>query len=133
MARKRHQTEDEANVDMTPMLDIVFIMLIFFIVTATFVREVGLDVSKPDSSENPPQQPDFTVLISITEDGRIFVLDREVDMRAVRANVERLLAENPDASVVVQADPQAETRLMVGVMDQARQGGAPNVSLAETN
>ena len=132
MAKRRHKSEDEAEVDMTPMLDIVFIMLIFFIVTATFVNERGLDVTRPDQSETPPPPDAFTILISVTQDGQIFVMDREVDERAVRANVERLLAENPDAGVVIQADPQSESRIMVGVMDQARLGGAASVSLAET-
>ena len=132
MAKRRHKSEDEAEVDMTPMLDIVFIMLIFFIVTATFVNERGLDVTRPDQSETPPPPDAFTILISVTQDGQIFVMDREVDERAVRANVERLLAENPEAGVVIQADPQSESRIMVGVMDQARLGGAASVSLAES-
>lgn len=129
---KRHKAgADEAEVDMTPMLDIVFIMLIFFIVTATFVNERGLDVTRPDSDEPPPESKSVTILIEITEAGTISMEGRTIDMRAVRANVERLIAENPDSSVVVQADPQSESNLLVGVMDQARQAGAAGVSIAE--
>jgi len=131
---KRHRAKgDEAEVDMTPMLDIVFIMLIFFIVTATFVKESGLDVTRPDSDEPPPQTETVTILISITDEGGIWMEGREVDIRAVRANVERLIAENPDSNVVVQADPRSESNLLVGVMDQARLAGAAGVSIAELN
>ena len=131
MARKTRIGVDEAEVDMTPMLDIVFIMLIFFIVTATFVNERGLDVTRPDSDEPPPQTKAVTILISISSSGIISMEGRDVDIRAVRANVERLIAENPDASVVVQADPESESSLLVGVMDQARLAGAAGVSIAE--
>ncbi len=131
MARRHKGGADEAEVDMTPMLDIVFIMLIFFIVTATFVNERGLDVTRPDSDEPPPQNQAVTILISISEAGVISMEGRDIDLRAVRANVERLIAENPDSSVVVQADPQSESNLLVGVMDQARLAGAAGVSIAE--
>lgn len=131
MARKTRIGVDEAEVDMTPMLDIVFIMLIFFIVTATFVNERGLDVTRPDSDDPPPQTKAVTILISISSSGVISLEGRDVDIRAVRANVERLIAENPDASVVVQADPESESSILVGVMDQARLAGAAGVSIAE--
>ena len=131
MARRHKAGADEAEVDMTPMLDIVFIMLIFFIVTATFINERGLDVTRPASDEPPPETKSVTILISISEVGTISMEGRDIDVRAVRANVERLIAENPDSSVVVQADPQSESNLMVGVMDQARLAGAAGVSIAE--
>jgi biopolymer transport protein ExbD len=131
VARRHKTSSDEAEVDMTPMLDIVFIMLIFFIVTATFVNERGLDVTRPDSDEPPPNQQNVTILISIAESGTVSMDGRDVDFRAVRANVERLIAENPDSSVVVQADPRSESKLLVGVMDQARLAGAAGVSIAE--
>ena len=131
MAKRHKGGTDEAEVDMTPMLDIVFIMLIFFIVTATFVNERGLDVTRPDSDEPPPETQTVTILISISEAGVISMEGRDIDLRAVRANVERLIAENPDSSVVVQADPGSESNLLVGVMDQARLAGAAGVSIAE--
>jgi len=132
VARRHKAGSDEAEVDMTPMLDIVFIMLIFFIVTATFVNERGLDVTRPDS-DDPPETAAVTILISISEAGVISMEGRNIDVRAVRANVERLIAENPESSVVVQAHPQSESNLMVGVMDQARLAGAAGVSIAELN
>jgi len=132
VARRRKALGDEAEVDMTPMLDIVFIMLIFFIVTATFVNERGLDVTRPDSDE-PPETQSVTILVSINQSGTISMEGRNIDLRAVRANVERLIAENPDSSVVVQAHPQSESNIMVGVMDQARLAGAAGVSIAELN
>jgi biopolymer transport protein ExbD len=131
VARRHKAGADEAEVDMTPMLDIVFIMLIFFIVTATFINERGLDVTRPDSDEPPPETKNVTILVSISEVGIISMEGRDIDVRAVRANVERLIAENPDSSVVVQAHPQSDSTLMVGVMDQARLAGAAGVSIAE--
>ena len=132
MSKRRKGTSDEAEVDMTPMLDIVFIMLIFFIVTATFVNERGLDVTRPDSDE-PPETQNVTILVSIDQTGTISMEGRNIDLRAVRANVERLIAENPESSVVVQAHPESESNLLVGVMDQARLAGAAGVSIAELN
>jgi biopolymer transport protein ExbD len=131
VAKRFRTSSDEAEVDMTPMLDIVFIMLIFFIVTATFVNERGLDVTRPDSDEPPPNTKTMTILVSIAESGIISIDGRDIDVRAVRANVERLIAENPDSSVVVQADPKSQSKLLVGVMDQARLAGAAGVSIAE--
>ncbi len=132
MAKRRKAGGEEAEVDMTPMLDIVFIMLIFFIVTATFVNERGLDVTRPDS-DDPPETQTVTILVSISQAGTISMEGRDVDIRAVRANVERLIAENPDSSVVVQAHPESESSLLVGVMDQARLAGSAGVSIAELN
>ena len=132
MAKRHKPGGGEAEVDMTPMLDIVFIMLIFFIVTATFVNEVGLDVTRPDS-EDPPETQSVTILVTIAESGTISMEGREIDVRSVRANVGRLIAENPDSGVVVQAHPQSESYLLVGVMDQARLAGAAGVSIAELN
>ena len=119
MRRKpRHET-DEAAVDLTPMLDIVFIMLIFFIVTATFVREAGLDVTKPDDNENQQQSLVKALRIVIDHNDRIIINMRDVDERAVRAVVERYIAENPKGSVVIQMDDEASTGVVVAVMDQS--------------
>ncbi len=127
--RKKHSTEDEAAIDMTPMLDIVFIMLIFFIVTATFVKESGLDVTRPDA-QTAEKKDKTGILIAISEDGDVWINKRKVDVRAVRANIERLLAENPGGGVVIQADKQSEVDVLVQVMDAARLAGAPAVSIA---
>jgi biopolymer transport protein ExbD len=129
MRRHSRGQDDDGSVDLTPMLDVVFIMLIFFIVTATFVRESGIDVTRPDAETDQVQQ-NVAILIAISEDNQIWIDGRQVDIRAVRANVERLRAENPKGGVVIQADTKADTGLTVQVMDQAQAAGAPSVSIA---
>ena len=123
------QSEEEEGVDMTPMLDIVFIMLIFFIVTASFVKEAGIDVNRP-GAVTAEKKEKASILVAITDKGEIWIDKRPVDVRAVRANIERLRAENPQGSVVIQADKESKNGLLVKVMDAARQAGVDNVSLA---
>lgn len=123
------QEDEETQINLTPMLDVVFIMLIFFIVTSSFVRESGVEVSRP-AAETAEQQERGNIIIGITEAGKVWIDNREIDMRAVRVNVERLLAQNPESGVVVMADEGARTGLLVDVMDQARQAGAENLSVA---
>jgi len=117
------------SIDVTPMLDVVFIMLIFFIVTASFVKESGLDVNRPDA-ETAEQKDRANILVAIGPEGDIWIDQRKVDVTSVRANIERLHAENPQGSVVIQADEEAATRHLVSVMDAARQAGVYNVSIA---
>ncbi|HIE89084.1 MAG: biopolymer transporter ExbD [Gammaproteobacteria bacterium] len=112
------------------MLDVVFIMLIFFIVTATFVKEIGLDVNSPDKNQNVKDADKQSIVVQITSRDRIRIRGRDIDVRAVRANIERLHAENPDAPVVVQPHPESKTNTMIQVMDSARQAGVYNVSIA---
>lgn len=112
------------------MLDVVFIMLIFFIVTATFVKEIGLDVNSPDKNQNVKDADKQSIVVQITSRDRIQIRGRDVDVRAVRANIERLHAENPEAPVVVQPHPDSSTDTMIQVMDSARQAGVYNVSIA---
>lgn len=129
----RHANDDdEGEIDLTPMLDVVFIMLIFFIVTASFVKEVGLDVNRPESSEAPPNLDQKNIVLKVTGSGEIWLVDRRIDVRAVRANVERLIAENPKASVIVQANNKAKTEVFSAVIDAAREAGVYNVSLTTT-
>ena len=130
--RRRHvRREDDTAIDMTPMLDIVFIMLIFFIVTATFVKEVGLDVNQPDEDKPKTVDPNKkSIVVKITKRDRIQIAKRDIDRRAVRANIERLHAENPEAPVIIQPHPDSTTDLMIHIMDSARQAGVYNVSLA---
>jgi biopolymer transport protein ExbD len=123
-----HATE-EANVDITPLIDIVFIMLIFFIVTATFVKETGIEVNKPDSALNP--DPGIAnILISIDHSDGIWIQQRRIDPRSVRPNIERLHAENPNGSVVIKADSKSTNEILVLVMDASRQAGVLNIALA---
>jgi biopolymer transport protein ExbD len=131
----RMTDEEDAQPNLTPMLDVVFIMLIFFIVTATFIREVGIDVAQPDDDqEEQIIDPDKRVIVvRINERDQILIARRQVDWRNVRANIERLHAENPDAPVVIQPHPQSSTDSMIHVMDSARQVGIYNISLAGYN
>lgn len=124
------QYKEDSEIDLTPMLDVVFIMLIFFIVTATFVKEIGLDVNSPDKNQNVKDADKQSIVVRITSRDRIRIRGRDIDVRAVRANIERLHAENPDAPVVVQPHPESKTNTMIQVMDSARQAGVYNVSIA---
>lgn len=123
---------EEGEVDLTPMLDVVFIMLIFFIVTATFVKEIGIDVTSPDKNQNVKDADKQSIVIQITNRDRIMIRNRDIDKRAIRANIERLHAESPDAPVVVQPHPESTIEVMILVMDSARQAGVFNVSIAAT-
>ena len=117
--------------NLTPMLDVVFIMLIFFIVTATFVKEVGLDVNQPDEDTPKTVDPEKkSIVVKISNRDRMIIPTRDVDRRSVRANIERLHAENPEAPVIIQAHPESTTDVMIHIMDSARQAGVYNVSLA---
>jgi biopolymer transport protein ExbD len=129
--RRRVATHgEEAEINITPMLDIVFIMLIFFIVTTSFVKEIGIDVNRPSNAPVQEQKLSEVIAIRIDETGQISVGNRTVDIRAVRANIESELATKPDASVVVISDRNADAGLLVRVIDQARVAGAEKVSLA---
>ena len=131
MRRKRRREGDESDLDITPMIDIVFIMLIFFVVTASFVKETGVDVNRP-SAETAVSKERASILIALTGDGQVWIDRRRVDPRAVRANIERMRAENPQASVVIQADKESKNGLLVEVMDQAQLAGVEpgEISLA---
>ncbi|HAK50832.1 MAG TPA: biopolymer transporter ExbD [Gammaproteobacteria bacterium] len=130
--RRLQQSEENEEIDLTPMLDVVFIMLIFFIVTATFVKEIGLDVNSPDKNQNIKDADKKSIVVRITNRDRIMIRGRDIDFRAVRANIDRLHAENPEAPVVVQPHPDSKTEVMIHVMDSARQAGVYNVSIAAT-
>jgi len=127
--RRRGSAEDDTEINMTPMLDVVFIMLIFFIVTASFVKEAGIDVNRPDASTAEKKQQG-NILVAISESGQIWIDKRQVDVRALRPNIERLHAENPQGAVVIQADKNSKNGLLVDVMDAAREAGVYNVSIA---
>lgn len=128
-ARYRRGSEEDAGIDMTPMLDIVFIMLIFFIVTTSFVKESGIDVNRP-SAATATKKERANILIAITDTGDIWLQKRRIDIRSVRANIEKLHAENPEGSVVIQSDKGAKTGTLIQVMDQVRLAGVAAVSIA---
>lgn len=130
MAIRRYSfVEEDSDINMTPMLDIVFIMLIFFIVTSSFVKESGIDVNRPDAITTEVKERG-NILIAISADGQIWIDKRQVDVRALPANIERLHAENPQGSVVIQADENSRNGLLVQVMDAARMAGVYDVSIA---
>ena len=129
MRRHSAKNQDEAAIDMTPMLDIVFIMLIFFIVTASFLKEAGIEVNRPEGSSGRPQEK-ANIMIAITSDDDIWMEKRRVDVRAVRANVERLKAENPEGTIVIQADEESSTGIVAEIMDSLNQAGFTDHVLA---
>lgn len=131
MRRHTSTSDDEAGIDLTPMLDIVFIMLIFFIVTSSFIKEAGITVQTP-SAASASEQPKGNILIAVSPNGEIWMDGQQVDIRAVRAAVERMRVDQPDSSVVVQADQDSRSGLVIQVMDQVRLAGVQDVALAAT-
>jgi len=125
----RRQSGAVAEINMTPLIDMVFILLIFFIVTTSFVKETGVDVNRP-SAKTAVKKELANIMIAITANGEIKMESRTIDRRAVRANVERMHAENPEGSVIILADKEAKTGILIEVMDQARLAGVANVSIA---
>ena len=121
--------EEEAAIDMTPMLDVVFIMLIFFIVTASFVKEAGIDVNRPEAA-TAVKKDRANILVAISDKGEIWINKRKIDVRAVQANIERLHAENPQGTVEIPADKKATTETLIKVMDASRAAGITDVSIA---
>ena len=117
--------ENSSEIDLTPMLDVVFIMLIFFIVTASFIKEAGVEVNRPDAS-TASKKENVNILIAVTGTNEIWIDKRRVDKRAVRSVVERMHAENPNGAVVI----QAITVTVTGVIEASRAAGVYDVSLA---
>lgn len=126
---RRHVKNEEAQIDLTSMLDIVFIMLIFFIVTSSFVRESGVDVNRPQAS-NVTSQKEAGIFVAITSANDIYIDKRLVDVERVEATLEHLLLEQPEASLVIQADEHAYNGTVVKVMDAAKGAGVKSIALA---
>ena len=129
MRRRRDRRDSAPQINLTPMIDMVFILLIFFLVASSFVKEAGIEVNRP-VAQTAQTQGRGTIRIALSETGEIWMERRSVDIRAVRANVERMLAESPEASVVVLADETAHTGLLVQVMDQVRLAGVSDIAVA---
>lgn len=134
--RKHHGSmgeEDEGEeINLTPMLDVVFIMLIFFIVTATFIKEAGIQVERPDTVTAEFQE-DASILIAISSNDEIWIDRKEREPRAVRGIIERLHAENPKGSIVIQADEDSTNEMLVIVLEAAKAAGVKNVAIASDN
>jgi biopolymer transport protein ExbD len=131
---RRHSSHDESStgIDLAPMLDFVTNLLIFFIITAVFVKESGLEVNRPTSFEQPEESDNESIQIQILESGEIWVDNRPVDVQAVRANVERMSAINPESGVLILAQERAPTGTLVEVVDQVRLGGIENITFSTT-
>ena len=126
---KKCKKEEMEEPNITPMLDVVFILLIFFIVTANFIKEPGLEINRPDS-ETSEITENAAILIAIGAAGEIYMDGRRIDVRQVKANVIRLIAENPQGSVVIQADVKSTAEKIVAVMDEVREAGVVDISIA---
>ncbi len=125
----KHYQEEEATIELMPLLDVVFILLIFFIVTTSFVKESGVDVLKP-TAKTAQKKEKASIFIAIKENGEIWIQKRKVEIGSVRANIERLHAESPEGSVVIQADKRSQTGTLIQVMDQIRAANVENISVA---
>ena len=128
-ARRHIPAQEETELDMTPMLDIVFIMLIFFIVTTSFVKESGVTVNTPQA-QTAAQQQSANIFIAIKASGEVWIDRRPVDPRSIRAIVARLHADNPEGSVIIQSDSDSPTGTLVEVMDQVRLAGVDGIAIA---
>ena len=132
MRRRKKIYQEESGLDLTPMLDIVFIMLIFFIVTTSFAKESGIEVNRPNA-ETADRNEKGNILVAISENNEIYIDRRKVELRAIRPNIIRLRAENPEGAVIIQADKSSQTGLLVETMDQIRLAGVLEISIAAEN
>ena len=126
----KDQDQGGAEIDLTPMLDVVFIMLIFFIVVASFIKEAGVEVNRPDDNQPDNPEDSTSILVEVASDNQIWMEHRRVDIRAVRANIQRLLAEDPEAPVTIKVEKGAEAGIVVDVADAARESGVAAVNWA---
>jgi len=130
-ALPKRAADEESEIDLTPMLDVVFIMLIFFIVTASFIKESGIELSRPDSNQQQESTPteNKNIVIMVTASDEIWMQGRRIDLRAVRANITRMYAENPEASVIIQAHNKSTADVYTQIADSARSTGIYEVTL----
>ncbi len=126
---RRGTSEDESDINLTPMLDVVFIMLIFFIVTATFIKQAGIDVTRPEAF-TALQKPTVSVIVAVGPNGDIWIDKQKVDIAATRAHIERLHAENPKGGLIIQADRQSSYEKVKAVLDAARAAGLAEVAIS---
>jgi len=129
--RHTHSKQETAaeSVNMTPLIDMVFILLIFFLVTASFTKESGIDVDRP-TAQTTVRQEQGSIIIGVNKNGEIWMENQQIELRAVRAHVEHNHAQNPEGTVIILADENAKTGLTVEVLDQVRLAGVTNVSIA---
>ncbi|WP_045855965.1 ExbD/TolR family protein [Teredinibacter purpureus] len=132
MSRNTKADEETGGIDLTPMLDVVFIMLIFFIVTASFIKEPGIQVNRPDAS-TANHKKNANILIAINDENEIWINKNEVDPRQVKTQIQLLLAENPKGAVVIQADSDSNIKTLTEVAQKAREAGVADVSVSAEN
>lgn len=128
--RKINMNRDDSDIDMTPMLDIVFIMLIFFIVTASFLKEAGVDLNRPDSDTANKDPEKISIIIDIAKDSQVWFQKRRIDVRAIKANLARQMAEMDNPSIVIRTHPSARTGTVIQVVDSVRSAGVENYVVA---
>ena len=132
MRRKNREADaDEAEIDLTPMLDVVFIMLIFFIVVASFLKEAGIEVNRPDATESNDPSDAVSIVVTIAGDDQIWMDNRRIDIRAVRANIAKVLATDPEAPFTVKTERGASAKTLIQVGDAAREAGVKQVNWPE--
>lgn len=130
MRRSHAEAEYEVvHINVVPLIDVMFFLVLFFVATSSFVKETGIEVNRP-SAQTAVVQEKGNIVVSVTRNGDIWIDRRKVDLRAVRAHVERLMVENPDSTVILAADSEAPTRLLVQALDQVRLAGVVNVAIA---
>jgi len=125
----RHRRTKAVDINMAPLIDMVFILLIFFLVTTSFVRESGVDVQRPKAKSAVTREK-INLIIGVTKDGIIYIESHPVDIRSIRARMERFLAETPEGSVIIVADKDSKTGTVIQVLDECRLAGVKNVSVA---
>ena len=129
MARKPRKQREESEINITPMLDVVFIMLIFFIVTTSFVKETGITVTRPEADTATLKQRG-NILVGVRANGEVWINKINTELPAVRSTIERLKAENPEGEIVIVSDEDADSEIVINVMDQLAQAGILSVSIA---
>lgn len=129
---RRSYTESEYQpvyINVIPLIDVMFFLVLFFVATASFIRETGVDVNRP-TARSAEQQEKGNIIVSVTKNGEVWIDRRKIDMRALRANVERMYAENPGSAVIIAGDEEAPIGLLVTALDEARLAGVQNVAIA---
>ncbi|MBU3068945.1 biopolymer transporter ExbD [Aestuariicella sp. G3-2] len=130
MGRRNKAAEEEAQaIDLTPMLDVVFIMLIFFIVTASFIKEAGIEIDRPEAT-TAMLKKNANILIAVSSSNEVWIDKSRVDIRSVKGSIERLHAENPKGAVVIQADDDSNIETLTKVAEAAREAGVLDVSVS---
>ena len=130
MGRRTKAVEEDQNaIDLTPMLDVVFIMLIFFIVTASFIKEAGIEIDRPEATTSMLNK-DASILIAVSSNNEVWIDKNRVDIRAVKTSIERLYAENPKGAVVIQADDNSNIETLTKVAEAAREVGILDISVS---